>query len=73
MARTHRIAPIVIELAREEGLSIAMGSPPRLSLFREPALDTIPGLSIDDRLVQAVVGLPFVAKPSLSRSPRAAA
>jgi hypothetical protein len=41
-----------------------MGIRPRLRLLRKPTLDAIPRLKVDDRAVQAVVGLPLVAKPS---------
>jgi hypothetical protein len=68
MARAHPIAPIVVELACEKRFSIPTGVRPRLRLLRKLALDTIPGLLIDDRDMQAVVDQPLVAKlPDIDR------
>src|SRR5271166_5444106 len=41
-----------------------MPSPPPLCLIRKTDLDAIPGFMIDDRLVQTVMDVPLVAKPS---------
>src|SRR5208283_5490478 len=64
MARTHSVPAIVIELSGEEKLCVAMPSPPPLCLIRKTDLDAIPGFMIDDRLVQTVMDVPLVAKPS---------
>jgi hypothetical protein len=64
MARAHPVAPIVVKLAYEKGFGIALRGRPWLRLLHKLPLDTLPGLLVDDCWVQAVVGLPLMAKPS---------
>ena len=58
------MAAIVIELPRKERMSILTLRLSALRLFREPALDAIPRLGIDDRPMEAVMDLSLMAKPS---------
>ena len=57
VARAHRVAAIIEQLAREKRVRVLPSSRGALRVLSKQQLDTIPGLPIDDRIVKAIVNL----------------
>ena len=63
MARAHPVAAIVKELAGKEGVRVLARARSVLGMLGQQALDPVPGLLIDDRVMKAFMDLSLVGEP----------